>query len=172
MDKVQLNAFLQAQEHPAFRIACAAVGNRDDALDIVQDTMLQLARAYGGRSAEEWPPLFYRILNNRIMDHFRRHKSRTRWLLEGSDATEVSLQQISGGQCGQQTLIQEQQMDELRNALAKLPARQQQAFLLRCWEGLDTSHTAKAMNCSEGSVKTHYFRALKALRTALGDLWP
>src|SRR5688572_4184168 len=78
-----LNQFLAGVEVKAFRIARAALGHDDDALDAVQDSMLQLARAYANRPPEEWRPLFYRILDNRVRDMHRRRTVRARvmaWL--------------------------------------------------------------------------------------------
>jgi RNA polymerase sigma-70 factor (ECF subfamily) len=62
-------------------------------------------------------------------------------------------------------------MESLEVGIRELPARQREAFMLRTFEGLDVKGTAIAMGCSEGSVKTHYFRAVHALREALGEHW-
>src|SRR5687767_8272594 len=70
----ELERFLIDVERRAYRIARIAIRNDADALDIVQDAMLQLARRYSDRPSAEWRPLFYRILQNRIRDFQRRLK--------------------------------------------------------------------------------------------------
>ncbi len=75
-----MDRFLSGVERRAYRIAVIAVRNADDALDIVQDTMIRLARSYADRAEAEWTPLFYRILKNRIRDHQRHQTVRGRVL--------------------------------------------------------------------------------------------
>jgi RNA polymerase sigma-70 factor, ECF subfamily len=140
--------------------------------------MLQLARAYADRPAEEWKPLFYRILENRIRDMQRRRTVRGRvisWLPFRGEDDDEEPDPIAQAQSQEPQPVRRLELDEavgaLEKALEGLPRRQQQAFLLRTMEGLDVAETAAAMGCSEGSVKTHYFRALQALRAQLGDLY-
>lgn len=172
-----LDRFLLDIEKRAYRIARIAVRHDDDALDIVQDAMLQLARRYGRRPSEEWRPLFFRILQNRIRDCLRRRKVRTRilaWWPRGSDDDEANDPYdtvADGGLSPPQHLATDEAMRVLEQALAELPPRQQEAFMLRNFEGLDVAATAIAMSCSEGTVKTHHSRAVHALRTRLGDVW-
>ena len=173
-----LNQFLAGVELKAFKIAQAALRHEDDALDAVQDAMLQLARAYADRPAQEWKPLFYRILENRIRDMQRRRTVRGRviaWLPfrgdEDGDEPDPIAQAPSPEPQPPRRLELDQAVTALERALGELPGRQRQAFLLRALEGLDVAETAAAMGCSQGSVKTHYFRALQALRAQLGELY-
>ncbi len=173
-----LNQFLAGIELKAFKMAQAALRHEDDALDAVQDAMLQLARAYTDRPAEEWKPLFYRILENRIRDMQRRRTVRGRvmaWLplrsADEEDEPDPIAQAPSGDPPPTRRLELDEAMSALEKAVGELPRRQQQVFLLRTLEGLDVAQTATAMGCSEGSVKTHYFRALQALRTRLGEFY-
>lgn len=173
-----LNQFLAGVELKAFKIAQAALRHEDDALDAVQDAMLQLARAYAHRPAEEWKPLFYRILENRIRDMQRRRTVRGRimaWLPARGEDDDEDFDPVAQAPSLEPQPLRRLELDEavgaLEQALGRLPARQRQAFLLRTLEGLDVAATAQAMGCSEGSVKTHYFRALQALRAQLGELY-
>ena len=171
-----MDRFLAGVEARAFRMVQIAVRNEADALDIVQDAMIRLVQNYAGRPAAEWRPLFFRILQNRLRDHQRHQGVRNRvlsWFRPADDDYADPIAQAPGPE--QARPDREAAMDEtlstLEQAVAALPARQQQAFLLRAMEGLDVAETAQAMGCSQGSVKTHYFRAVHSLRETLGEHW-
>lgn len=173
----ELDRFLAGVERRAFRIAELALRDRDDAHDAVQVAMLSLVQHYAGRPADEWRPLFYRILYNGIRDAQRRSGVRRRLfaVLPGAtrrdDDPEIDpLEQVPDPDADPaQQFVAGATLEQLDAAVRRLPARQLEAFALRCLEGLDVAATAAAMGCSEGSVKTHYFRALQALRAQLGE---
>jgi RNA polymerase sigma-70 factor (ECF subfamily) len=177
----EISAFLAEVERRAFKQAMFAVRDEDAALDIVQDAMLKLTENYSGKPREELPMLFQRILQNTIHDHFRRQKVRTTWTVllsafgdkgekdEDYDPLET-LPAKSDSNATVDPAVQFEQAQVvgiIEQALARLPARQREAFLLRYWEELDVAETAAAMGCSEGSVKTHCSRAVHALSEML-----
>jgi RNA polymerase sigma-70 factor (ECF subfamily) len=174
-----MEQFLASVERRAFTIARLAVGGRDDALDIVQDSMLALVKNYRRREASEWRPLFYTILNNRITDWHRRRQSLSRWQLlrekfagdgDDDDVLEAGDFPDHKGEKPEQALFSARTLDAIDAAVQQLPLRQQQAFVLRCVEGFDVEETARIMSCSGGSVKAHLSRALHKLRDQLEDL--
>lgn len=178
--KRALEQFLAGIERRAFKVAQLALRNDDDALDAVQDAMLALVKSYADRDGSEWKPLFYRILDNKVLDVQRRRSVRGRimaFLPAGrrDDDYDESSDLLAQAPDLAPLPLRRMEMDEaigaLENALRELPGRQRQAFMLRSLEGLDVAQTASAMGCSEGSVKTHYFRALQTLRAQLGEFW-
>lgn len=160
----------------AFRVARLALRDDQDALDALQEAMIKLVRRYGSRSAEQWTPLFYAILRNCVRDQQRSRQSRNSTLAWFTRLTNLGAREarepavVDAVRQPLQELESDERLAKLQSAIAELPARQQQAFLLRNIEELDVSDTAIAMGCSEGSVKTHYSRAVRALRDKLGDV--
>ena len=165
-----LEAFLADIGTRAFRFAEAGLRSRDDALDAVQDAMMKML-AYRERPPGEWTPLFWSILRRKIVDVQRRHNFRLRWLTPATDRNEDTLVDWADPSIGpSQSHDQREAYTRMVTALPNLPARQREAFTLRVLEELDVADTAKAMGCSEGSVKTHLSRARDALQKQLEDL--
>jgi RNA polymerase sigma-70 factor (ECF subfamily) len=170
-----LNRFLAEVERRAFRMAQIELRHDEDAMDAVQDAMLQLARRYGTRPQPEWRPLFFRILQNRIRDLQRRRMVRNRvmallpWRHDEPDQPDPVAEAPDHAPGPGEQVEGEAMLETLQAALASLPARQREAFMLRNLEGLDVAETAAAMGCRDGSVKTHYFRAVQNLREQLGE---
>ena len=173
-----IEEFLIDSEKRAFVMARIATKNEDIALDIVQDAMLKLVNKYASKPSKEWAPLFYRILQSRINDWHRRQKVRNRWRSwfgqsnQNEDDTKDSLLE---NQSAENDIEPDENLHNfevnalLENAISDLPMRQKQAFMLRAWQEYSTKETSKIMECSEGSVKTHYSRALATLRESMKD---
>jgi len=170
----KLDDFLRQQQGKAYKMTIALTQNRDDALEIVQEAMLQLVQKYAAKPAPEWPLLFYRILQNRIRDFHRRQKFRQLFGLFKSadeDSAQDAIERASDPHqpSPEQHLQNAGFHQDILQALKTLPLRQQQTFLLRAWQQFSTQETAYALGISPGSVKTHYSRALASLRTQLGE---
>jgi RNA polymerase sigma-70 factor (ECF subfamily) len=174
-DKV--NQFLTHVERRAFKMARYATGNADAALDLVQDAMFGFVRHYTNRPEDEWNVLFYSILRSRITDWYRRSSVRKRvlgWVTRSNDSEdeEDPIQDVPDTATSNafEDIVRQEERLALERAIQMLPLRQQQAFLLRVWEEMDVKQTAFVMGCSEGSVKTHYSRAVHTLRGLLEDI--
>ena len=178
----ELSAFLAGVERRAFKQAVFAVRDDEAALDIVQDAMLRLSRALrrprgrknwrrcssascrtrsatgsGARRCARCGPRCFRASRPGAA----RTTTRIRWTPCRRPATRIARSRPP------ERLERSQVIEIIEKEVSLLPARQREAFLLRYWEELDVAETAKAMGCSEGSVKTHCSRATHALAAAL-----
>ena len=173
-----LDGFLRGVERRALRIAELSTSSREDALELVQEAMLGFVRRYAEKPSAEWPPLFYSVLDSRLLDFHRRRTVRGRWfgwLRGGADRDEDEIDAIAQVADPRepgplQRAADGDTREAVDAALRALPLRQRQVFLYRVWEGLDVAQTASALGISDGSVKTHLSRALAALREKLEEV--
>lgn len=172
--KLALDRFLANVERRALIMAELSTNSRDDAMDVVQEAMFAFARKYANKPEEEWRPLFYRVLQNKMRDWGRRTKLRKRWRIwlqedasDGAGIDPIQLLADPRGELPEDTLDNQAAMRRVLRTIKTLPTRQREALLLRVWEGMNVAETAKAMGCTSGSVKTHLFRGLSKLRETL-----
>lgn len=162
----QLNHFFIENEKKAYAIAFMSLKNQDDALDVVQDVMIKLVEKYKHKELKLWAPLFYRMLQNRITDFHRQNTNKKKYFSFFSKDHESSVENVEDDKyiSALKQIENNMNIECLQQALKTLPTRQLQAFVCRIWEGLSVAETAKSMKCSQGSVKTHLFRALQQIR--------
>ncbi len=149
------------------------VQNREDALDIAQEVFLKTYR-----SLDKWRPTgrfkswLLRIAVNMSIDHLRRRNRKPRFVGTedlrqfGHEAVKEHLQPRKPSD-----MVSDSELGGLiRKAVDKLPEKQKVVFMLRHYEGLLLKEIAEIMNCTEGTVKTHLFRATGKLRGELQEL--
>jgi RNA polymerase sigma-70 factor (ECF subfamily) len=162
----QLNQFIISHEKKAYSIAFMSLRHQEDALDVIQDVMIKFVVKYKNKNKDLWAPLFYRMLHNRITDIHRANTKKKKYFIFFDKSEDDIFENITDTS---ELAILDQidnamKIENLQEVLNSLPVRQLQAFVCRIWEGLSVAQTAKSMKCSQGSVKTHLFRALKHIR--------
>lgn len=167
--------FITQVEQPLYRYAYRSLKCEQDALEAVQDALLKwVEKKYSRKPVQEWRPLVYRILQNRLSDMARHRQVVGRVMMvfkkpSNNDETTDPVDLASAWAHEQPERKEDAQafVTALMEALDTLPERQRQAFQYRVGEGLSTKETALAMGCGEGSVMTHLSRANQALRKML-----
>ncbi|SFD53840.1 RNA polymerase sigma factor [Pseudoalteromonas denitrificans] len=174
--EITMEAFLIDIEKRAYHMAAFASGSHADALDLLQDSMIKLVTNYQDRPSNEWKPLFYKILQNRIRDWHRHQKVKNLVFFWKSNTPDEENEDfpafehyVSQTNTPDKEFEKSEQQTAALHHLKKLSGKQQQCFLLRSWEGLSVAQTADVMGCSQGSVKTHYSRAVIKIRTLMEE---
>jgi RNA polymerase sigma-70 factor (ECF subfamily) len=158
----------------AYSLAYRWVENREDALDICQEAFLRMFKAL-----RNWRPRssiftwLYRVIINLSID-LKRKRNRERSVRLASEADDpphgivpvapfeqtpwraADLKELAGG---------------IREAAMQLPKRQQKAFVLRFYEGLQLREIAEVMECSVGAAKATLFHAVRKMRKMLATEW-
>lgn len=158
------NAFREIFEHlndRLFRYALAHTKSRDDALDIVQDTFIDLWKAietFSYRSDEEFYGFVFLILKRKIAHHHRKAIFRISLPLdEARLSNEESYE------------MEYEDYRHLFHAMEKLAEEYQELLRLRYWAGMSFNEIALVLNTNENNAKVRHHRALQKLKDYLSS---
>lgn len=154
---------VRGHEREIMRFLLRSTGDRDDALDLFQETWLRAYRAYPQlKSAVGLRPWLFRIATNlcrnRVRDNFRRARVIR-------PAAEDPAQDLSGV-AGSSSHESWDDVIHMRRMVARLPHKQRMALVMRNFGGLDYREIGAALQCSVESARSSVYQALKKLKTA------
>ncbi len=169
---LDFEAVVQFYGPKIFRFALASLRDRDDAETVTQDCFLRAFKAQAGFrhecSMQTW---LMQIAVNLVRDRLRNRRLQFWKRAKALEAPVELLPQLqSRTSSPEKSAVLRQQVESVWKAAALLPEKQRTVFLLRFVEDMDILEITAATGMKEGTVKTHLFRALRAVRETLGQL--
>lgn len=162
-------ALVDLQHRRALRIAYHYLRDADDAAEAVQDAFLKvfvhIATYSESRPFEVW---FTRILINGCLDRRKARGRRLKWSIPMADASPARpLDPACAAPSPEQRLLTLARAGDVSAALARLPGRQREVFVLRYLGDQTPAEVSATLGLSEATVRVHLFRAIRRLRTLL-----
>ena len=163
----EFERFAAEASDPLLRTGFLMTGNAKDAEDLVQETLLRVARRWHRVRSMDHPAAYARriLINLVLRDADRRARQRTE-LRPHEGAAELADDNAA------RALREVDDHAEFRWALARLPARQRAVLVLRYWSDLPVAEVAGILGCTEGTVTSTASRAAARLTEILAHARP
>ncbi len=163
-DREAFLTIIRLYQKKVFQMAYGFFGNRDDALDIVQETFLRVHEKAGlfreGHGLQSW---VLQVAKNICIDYYRKNYRKRKELESGQSLDELNLAAKPGSNSVEYSDLQR----ILGLCLNKLAQRQRTIFIMRHFQELRNEEIAQALNISLGTVKSLHFKAVQNLRSML-----
>lgn len=141
------------------------LGGPADADDVVQDTFLRVQKIPQDTDIQNPRSYLFRMADNVATDHLRSRVARGRHLVV-TDAEYVEADDASA----ERVVDYRQRMAVLERAIANLPSRQRQVFLMHKFDGLSHQEIAAELGITRSAVEKLVMKALAACRDSLDGL--
>ena len=155
------------------RVARRMTGNREDALDVAQESFLRIYRSLSrfrtGQKFESW---VYRIVVNAAWDLLKKRQRLALVPLGGEDDAGPADYPDEGASSPEIDAQYAQLRGAIERLLPDLPPKVRAVFVLRDVEGLETGEIAAILGCREVTVRRHSMEARERLRTSLNRRYP
>jgi RNA polymerase sigma-70 factor, ECF subfamily len=155
-----------------FRFMLASIRNQESAENLTQDCFVRAYKARdqlrGPSSAGTW---LMQIAANLVRSHEAsgRLKFWRRAFRPGVDLSDAGDWMPDRQMSPEEMAAAKQQVEKIWKVAGRLSGKQRTVFLLRFGEDMELLEIAAITGMKEGTVKTHLFRALKSVRTALEE---
>lgn len=150
---------MRLHEREIMRFIARMAANREDALDLFQETWVRAYRAYPKLdSADGLRPWLFRIASNLCRNRVRDSMRRARVISDNGAVHHGSIPHVNSAS--------PDGVLDLRRAIDALPGKQGQAFIMRKIIGLEYDEIGAALGCSGISARASVYQALKKLRKA------
>ena len=154
-DERALGKIFREFHQPLFRYCLAILGNRQDAEDALQETMVKVLRALPGeKRAIALKPWLYRIAHNESIDLLRRRR----------ETSQLDVEQVAPGYGLAEDAATRERLRRLVADLRALPERQREVLVLREMSGLDFDEIALAVESSPATARQTLYEARQSLR--------
>ncbi|MCX5581680.1 RNA polymerase sigma factor [Kaistia terrae] len=141
------------------------LGRDADAGDVIQDTFLRIQRIPAGAEIHNARSYLYRMADNQALDHLRERQSRQRYF-----SSDEYVDPADDSPSPEAIVDYRQRLTLLQQAIAELPARQKEVFLLHKFDGFSHSEIAERLGITRSAVEKLVMKALAHCRDRLGDL--
>lgn len=140
--------------------------NREDALEIVQETFMRIfAKIDGYQPQQALAGWVYRLTYNICIDYHRKFAKKNALENNFADMPEKQLAVVENHQA---SLEARQTRTAIDRAAESLSLRQKAVFTMKYRQGMKLQQVAEIMNVSLGTVKTLHHRALRKIREKVG----
>jgi len=160
-DRSAFDQLVRLNKDKMFALTYRMTGDREAALDLMQDTFFAAFKEIGGfRREANFSSWLYRIAANKTLNYLRRKKLISYIPLAAANEPSYDMPDLAGsGELSRAIL----------SGMNSLPPKQKLVFNLRFYEQLPFAEIAAIMNKNESTVKTHYQKAVNKLREMLQD---
>jgi len=140
------------------------VGSHQDADDLLQDIFLKIWTALPSfRGEAQLYTWVWRIATNETLNWLRKEKVRA--MLRFASADELAAQKVEADPYFNGTAAER----EIAKAIARLPEKQRQVFIMRWWDELSYEQISAITGTSVGALKASYHIAQEKLKLNLQD---
>jgi len=168
-DEAAFDRLVERYQGRAYRLAWSLLRNPEDARDVSQEAFLRVYQSAGRfRGDARFSTWFYRVLVNLCLDHRRRRRWWQQPVTQDRDEDEALVERQPAREPDPgDRLAEEETMEQVWEAVHRLPPQQRAAVMLSVHEEMSTADIAAVLDCAEATVRVHLHRAVQALRRKL-----